>query len=104
MKKYTDNYHLVKGFFSETLPGFRASISLLRLDGDWYESTYDCFKYLYPQVQEGGLIIIDDYFSWDGCCKAVHDYLSATKSSSRIRTKDSLCYIIKNETGRIYTA
>jgi O-methyltransferase len=29
-----------------------------------------------PQVSEGRTVIIDDYYAWDGCTRAVHDYLS----------------------------
>jgi O-methyltransferase len=91
---------LVKGWFNDTLPiaKFESPIAVLRLDGDWYESTMQCFTSLYPLVVEGGLIIIDDYYAWDGCCKAVHDYLHSIKSASRIyQAKDSIAYIIKKD-------
>ena len=51
------------------------SISILRLDGDLYESTKVCLEYLYPKVTKGGFVIIDDYENLDGCRKAVHEYL-----------------------------
>jgi O-methyltransferase len=91
-----------RGWFNETIPNFRPGqpITILRLDGDWYESTMTCLKHLYPYLENDGLLIIDDYFAWDGCSKAVHDYLSSIKSNSRIRTNGYLCYIIKNENGR----
>jgi O-methyltransferase len=82
------------------LPHFKSSneIALLRLDGDWYESTMDCLKYLFPKVVQKGIIIIDDYFTWEGCSKAVHDYLSSIKSTSRIYTSPGgVCYIIKQD-------
>jgi len=93
-------FELVKGWFSDTLPGFkpRGEIAVLRFDGDWYESTMDCFQNLYPKLNKGGLILIDDYYTWDGCSKAVHDYLSSIKSSSRIcSSAGGVCYIIKND-------
>lgn len=88
---------LVKGWFSDTLPGRRLPepIAVLRLDGDWYESTMDCLKNLYPQVMPGGLIILDDYFTYDGCSRAVHDYLSMHKTSDRIHQFKGVPYIIK---------
>jgi O-methyltransferase len=93
------DYHICKGWFNETLPGAKCNeIALLRLDGDWYESTMDCLTNLYPKVVDGGLVIIDDYYFWDGCTKAVHDYLSKNNLSERIRqTTHGVCYIIKNE-------
>jgi O-methyltransferase len=91
------NYNLIKGWFSETLPEFdpKEEISILRLDGDWYDSTIDCLKFLYPKVAKGGLIIVDDYYAWDGCSRAVHDYLSAQKLSDRIFQINGNSYIIK---------
>jgi O-methyltransferase len=93
------NYKLVRGWFSDTLPGysFGEKICILRLDGDWYESTMDCLVNLYPLVEEKGLIIIDDYYAWEGCARAVHDYLSSNSLSARIRQfNNNICYIIKS--------
>jgi hypothetical protein len=62
-----DNHtHFVKGFFEDTLPNFHPPnpIAILRLDGDLYSSTMVVLKHLYPHVQKGGWIIIDDY-TWD---------------------------------------
>jgi O-methyltransferase len=103
MRKTGVRYHLIKGWFKDTLPAFKLTnkIAVLRLDGDWYESTMDCLVNLYPLVQENGLIIIDDYYAWDGCSKAVHDYLSKNNLPVRIyQTKNSVCYIIKTSNGR----
>ncbi|HNP99483.1 MAG TPA: TylF/MycF/NovP-related O-methyltransferase, partial [Bacteroidia bacterium] len=73
-------------------------ISLLRLDGDWYESTYTCLEAFYPKVSDGGYIVIDDYYQWEGCAKAVHDYLSKHQLSDRIhQTAHGVAYIIKNK-------
>jgi hypothetical protein len=66
---------IFKGWFETVLPSISIpdGISLLRLDGDLYNSTYVCLKYLYPKVIEGGLIIIDDW-ALPGCRQAVFDY------------------------------
>ena len=85
------------GWFAETLPEFGPKpISILRLDGDWYDSIMTCLEQLFPRVIGGGIIILDDYYVWDGCAKAVHDYLSRIASPSRIHQwKDQIAYIIK---------
>ena len=92
-----ENYHLIKGWFSETLPMFKtdSEIAVLRLDSDWYDSTMDCLNNLFPYVKDGGLVIIDDYYVWDGCSRAVHDYLSKYSLSSKIRSFNNICYLIK---------
>lgn len=96
-----DNYEIIKGWFNDTLPHFNRSesIAILRLDGDWYDSTMDCLTHLYPLVTQGGIILIDDYAAWDGCSRAVHDYLSKNNLSSRIKqyNNGNLHYIIKTE-------
>lgn len=71
---------IVKGWFQDTLPEARARIgpiALLRLDGDWYESTRVCFEALYDQVVPGGIVIIDDYGHWEGCRKATDEFMAA---------------------------
>ena len=47
----------------------------MRLDGDLYESTKICLEYLYPKINKGGYIVIDDFGSLEGCRKAVLEYL-----------------------------
>ena len=90
-------FQLHKGWFNETLRSFESTpISILRLDGDWYESIKFCLVKLFPLVSSGGLVIIDDYYTWDGCSKAVHDYLAETKCNSRVRQwNNQVAYIIK---------
>ena len=50
-------------------------IALLHLDGDWYDSTMSCLRALWPRLVEGGILQIDDYGYWQGCQKAVTEYL-----------------------------
>jgi hypothetical protein len=90
-------FTLVQGWFNETLRGFSPpeDIALLRLDGDWYESTMECLNALYPHVVKGGLVLIDDYYTWDGCARAVHDYLSSHKLTDRIERSEGVCYMVK---------
>jgi O-methyltransferase len=91
------NYKIYKGWFENTLSGIQtSSIAILRLDGDWYDSVKICLEKLYPMVVDSGLIIIDDYYAWDGCARAVHDYLSEIKSPSRLRQwNNGVAYLIK---------
>jgi hypothetical protein len=89
-----------KGWFHETLPSqAQCPIAVLRLDGDWYDSTIVCLDQLYPRVQKGGLIIVDDYADWDGCARAVHDFLSRTQSTARIERTPlaQVTYLVKPE-------
>jgi hypothetical protein len=80
------NFTITPGWFAETLPSFRPSepISLLRLDAEWYDSTMTCLTHLYPLMAKGGLIVLADYHTSDGCSCAVHDFLSQTRYAARI--------------------
>jgi O-methyltransferase len=91
------SYTLVKGWFDATLPGFvpPAPIALLRLDGDWYDSTMICLEVLFDQVASGGIILLDDYYTWDGCSRALHDFLSRRSAVERIDNYDGVCYLRK---------
>lgn len=89
---------MIKGWFSETLPSFKPSqpIAVLRLDGDWYDSIMVCLQNLYQHVAPGGLIIFDDYYTWDGCCRALHDFLSRHQLTERIQhTPNGVAYLVK---------
>ncbi len=94
-----DKVFFVKGWFQDTLP-IRGKdigeIAILRIDGDWYESTKCCLDYLYDQVVDGGAVIIDDYKSFFGCQKAVDEFIA----NRNLNVKISLdgrggCYFIK---------
>ena len=94
------NFEIIKGWFSKTLSNLKLKerIAILRLDADWYSSIAECLNYLYEQVIPGGLIIFDDYYTWDGCSKAIHDFLSINKLPDRIKQFDGIiCYLVKKE-------
>ena len=54
-------------------------ISLLRLDTDFYESTYHEMVHLFPRLSVNGLLIIDDYGYWKGQKEAIDQYLRENK-------------------------
>ncbi len=62
----------------ETIPGEAPEqIALLRLDTDWYESTKHELEHLYPRLQPGGVLIIDDYGSWKGAQEATDEFVAS---------------------------
>jgi len=95
------SFSLVKGWFNETLPGFAppCEIAVLRLDGDWYDSTRVCLENLYPHVAPGGIIIVDDYYIWDGCARAVNEFVAGLASPDAVprlcQFRDRTAYLIK---------
>lgn len=72
-----DAIKFVKGKVEETIPNILPSqIAILRLDTDWYSSTYHELVYLFPLLVDGGVLIIDDYGHWKGARKAVDTFFS----------------------------
>ena len=71
-----DNVEFLVGWFKDTLPDAPIEkISLMRLDGDMYESTIQAIEALYPRLSPGGFCIIDDFGSHASQAgQAVHDY------------------------------
>ena len=68
-----NNVHLVKGLFQDTLH-VRGEVALAHIDGDWYESVMTCLERIVPRLALGGVLVIDDYYSWSGCRTAVDEY------------------------------
>lgn len=69
--------NLIEGDVAKTLrvkSNLPSSISVLRLDTDWYESTRIELEVLYPLLVPGGILFIDDYGHFSGARKAVDEY------------------------------
>jgi O-methyltransferase len=73
-----DRLHFVEGPVEETLPGRAPErIALLRLDTDWYESTRHELVHLYPRLEPGGVLIVDDYGHFEGARRATDEYFAS---------------------------
>ncbi len=83
-KNNDKNVELVAGDITKTLPEYieknpDLSLSLLNLDVDLYEPSVTTLELLYPRLQKGGVIILDDYGVFPGETKAVDDYFRNKK-------------------------
>jgi O-methyltransferase len=78
---YPTNFlKFVQGKVEDTLPQtLPQRIALLRLDTDWYASTYHELVHLYPLLQQNAPLIIDDYGHWQGAREAVDTYFLEKK-------------------------
>lgn len=88
-----DEAIVVPGWFNQTIPSHLSAlqdngISVLRIDCDWYEPVHFVLSQLVPLAAEESPIIIDDYYAWDGCARAVHAYLHENNLCYRIRAMD----------------
>lgn len=87
-----DQVRFLAGWFKDTL--HKAPIeklSILRLDGDLYESTIQAIDALYPLLSVGGYCIIDDYGCIEACHDAIHDYREAHGIHDEMIDVDGWC-------------
>lgn len=93
-----DRLHFVQGDVMTTIPEMvPEQFALVRLDTDWYDSTRHEMIHLYPRLEQGGVLIIDDYGEWDGCRKAVDEYFAERGSPLLLSRIDRGCRMaVKN--------
>ena len=90
-----EQVQFLKGWFRDTLPAAPIKhLAILRLDGDYYESTMDALAGLYPRVSIGGYVIVDDYGeeSWTYCRRAVDEFRRDYGIDAPMIPVDSKCY------------
>jgi len=77
--QFQANFEFLQGYFKDTFPlavknnQFKC-FSVIRLDGDIYESTWQSLEYLYPYLNIGGFVIVDDFTTYKGSFMATHDF------------------------------
>jgi O-methyltransferase len=89
-----DSFVFHVGWFQDTVPRSLKvveKIALLRIDGDWYDSTKICLETLYGRVVQNGFVIIDDYGTFSGCKKAVDEFFVKAGITPRIHKSDQDC-------------
>jgi O-methyltransferase len=78
----SERVHFVKGDVRDTLPAQAPDeIALLRLDTDYYDSTWHELVHLEPRVCDGGAILVDDYGHFSGARDAVDEYYAKAEQS-----------------------
>ena len=84
-----EQVEFLEGWFNNTLPNAPIqNLAILRIDGDLYSSTMDSLQNLYHKVSKGGYVIVDDYYSWPSCRKAVTDFLVKNSLEPDIKAID----------------
>jgi hypothetical protein len=82
------------GWFQESLPKAAPSmgpLAVLRVDGDWYDSTKVSLEHLYSLVSPGGYVIIDDYGAFPGCKRAVDEFRESAGLTDQLNWVDEHC-------------
>jgi hypothetical protein len=94
-----ENLTLLKGWFDQTIPNNMElfdNLDILRIDSDFYESVLFCLRTLFPKLNSGGLVILDDW-AWNpkGVQSAFDEYSKEIGESFKI-------YVHTNGAGPAY--
>ncbi|MEG0834608.1 MAG: TylF/MycF/NovP-related O-methyltransferase [Anaerovoracaceae bacterium] len=86
MPSVQQNVHLIKGWFSETLPVFVTEhenqyIDVLHIDSDIYSSAATALESLKVMIKRGTIIVFDEYFNYPGWKN--HEYKAFQEFSQR---------------------
>lgn len=79
-----NNVQLIKGYFDKTLE-VDEPVAFAHLDGDWYESTMTCLERIEPHLVVGGRLVIDDYYKWSGCKRAIDEYFEGREGFEQVK-------------------
>lgn len=79
------NVVIYKGVIPEVFDkSLNSKICFAHVDVDVYASTKGCLEFIWPNVSNGGIIVVDDYFAPQcaGCKMAVDEFLEANRNAS----------------------
>jgi predicted O-methyltransferase YrrM len=73
-----ENIRFVKGLYEDTLR-VDTPVAFAHIDCDWYDSVKLCIGRIADHVSQGGVMLFDDYNSFQGCRKAVDEWLAGDR-------------------------
>lgn len=90
---YPGDIRYVVGKAEETLASEKPEqVSILRIDTDWHASTKASLEHLWDRLSPGGVLIMDDYGSWNGAKVAADDFFA---------TREPIFMHYLDDTGRL---
>lgn len=95
-----DQVRFVRGWFKDTLPTAPVErLAVLRVDGDYHDSTRDVLVNLYDKLSVGGWLIVDDYGedSWTYCSLAVDNFRAERGITEPLVRVDRGCWCWRRE-------
>jgi len=96
-----DQVQFLEGWFKDTLPTAPIErLALLRLDGDLYESTRDALTHLYHKVVPGGFVVVDDYFDFEPCRRAVDEFRVNVRDQAALQRIDWTAVYWRKSSGK----
>ncbi|WP_432038862.1 TylF/MycF/NovP-related O-methyltransferase [Streptomyces cucumeris] len=69
-----EGIEFIKGLYEDTLR-IDEPVAFAHVDCDWYDSVRLCTERIADRMSPGGIVLFDDYVVYDGCRRAVHEWL-----------------------------
>lgn len=91
---YNEKIKFIEGDLRDTLK-IENKIALAHIDVDWYEPVKISLEKIYKNLSLYGIIILDDYFDWGGCKKAVDEFLFDKRENLILDTTNQTMKIMK---------
>jgi hypothetical protein len=100
LPKVRDNVRLVKGWFNESLPGWRKQnpgpLAFAHMDADLYSSTKCVLDLLADRIVPGTVLQFDEYFNYPGWQEGEHKAFTEFVAEHRVEFK-YLGYVFNRE-------
>jgi len=70
-----ENVEFIVGYYQETLKNYNQQVlfDLVHIDCDWYQSYKEVLDFLNSRLNEGAILQLDDYNTWEGVSKALEE-------------------------------
>lgn len=79
------NIRFEQGLYQDTLH-IDGAVAFAHIDCDWHDSVVTCIERISNWISPGGVMLFDDYHSFEGCRRAVDDWLRADPRFKVIHT------------------
>ncbi len=82
---------LYKGLFENTMYFTSTdTVAFAHIDCDWYEPVNLCLERIYPNLSIKGYLVLDDYYDYGGCKKAVDEFLKNHQDLVIVKSEPNL--------------
>ena len=91
------NVSLIKGLLQDTMT-IDQPVALAHIDVDWYEPVKVSLERIVPKLSVNGCLIVDDYYDWGGCKKAIDEYFHGKSAEFSMDGSAGSLKIVRNTT------
>lgn len=89
------NVSLIKGLLQDTMT-IDQPVAFAHIDVDWYEPVKVSLERIVPKLSVGGCLIVDDYYDWGGCKKAIDEYFQEKSGEFSMNGSGGSLKIMRN--------